>query len=387
MTKSTKIMISVICAVVAVCVVVTAAFSIIKTGGNSDNLTTFIDATSVEITDKYIITEPYTIAPSLSDEIIGLWRDSADMSGYRFYEDGSVEVTYVNLTIPVINMPINGSAVGSYTLNGNDLTVSFSIYSKTITKRFTASVENNALKLLNKEDGETATYTKVTEAVTNETTYSQIQNTTENVTSNEQTGIVGTWISGSGDIKYSLNENSTMTVTFSNAVIASISENKISGTYSGVYMTDESNSKIIMQYSVGDTKVTQSFKYTLSNNALSLEGENKETTILVRESASLNSPDASSLIGQWTDSADMSGYKFKEGGIVEITYVNFTVPVVNMPINGTYQGTYSVNGDTLTITSSIYSSTTVNKYTYSVQNNVLTLVSADSGEVSTYRKK
>ena len=83
----------------------------------------------------------------------------------------------------------------------------------------------------------------------------------------------------------------------------------------------------------------------------------------------------------------MSGYNFKDGGIVEITYVYFTVPVVNMPINGKYQGTYSVSGNTLTITSSIYSSTTVNTYTYSVENDVLTLISAEDGEISTYRRK
>lgn len=387
MNKSTKLMMSVIGAVLAVCITVTAAVSISKRGEAPDNSTTISDSVNIETTtDNYVITETTSPAVSLGEQIIGQWTDSANMSGYKFYNDGMVEVTYVNLTVPVVNMPINGTAKGNYTVNGDEITVSFSIYSKTITKKYTATVENNILKLFDKEEGETGTYTRVSdntaEAITN-----AASGTTAPSGAIQQTGITGSWINGSGDVKFTLNENSTLTVTFSNAKIPAVSDNPISGTYSGVYMTDEAAMSITIQYTVGDKKVTEKFRYTLTSNALSLENSEGDTTIFVREAAVMQSADAASLLGEWSDSADMSGYNFKDGGIVEITYVNFTVPVVNMPINGKYQGTYSVSGNTLTITSSIYSSTTVNTYTYSVENNVLTLISAEDGEISTYRRK
>jgi hypothetical protein len=44
----------------------------------------------------------------------------------------------------------------------------------------------------------------------------------------------------------------------------------------------------------------------------------------------------------------MSGYEFKEGGVVVITYVNLTVPVVNIPINGSFTGSYSISGNKVT---------------------------------------
>lgn len=388
MNKSTKIMVSVIGAVLAVCIIIVATVSITRRVVSQDNTTTISDVTNSETTtNSYVITEAATETALGEEIIIGLWRDSANMSGYKFNLDGSVDVTYVNLTVPVVNMPINGTAVGNYTLNADELTVSFSIYSKTITKKYKASVENNTLKLYDKEEGETATYTRVPSSDTTATTTYQANTTVSSSSSYENKGITGTWISGSGDVKYTLNENSTLTVTFSGAKIPSVSENSISGTYSGVYMTDEAASTITMQYTVGDKKITEKSKYNLTNNALSLENDEGETTILVRQAASLQSSNAQNLLGSWTDSADMSGYNFKDGGIVEITYVNFTVPVVNMPINGTYQGTYSLSGNTLTITSSIYSSTTVNQYTYSVENNVLTLINSENGEISTYRRK
>lgn len=387
MTKSTKIMVSVIGAVLAVCITVTAGVSISKSGGSPDKTTTISNSINSETTtDNYIVTETTAPVLSLAEQIIGQWTDSANMSGYKFYKDGLVEVTYVNLTVPVVNMPINGTAKGNYSLNGDELTVSFSIYSKTITKKYTASVENNVLRLIDKEDGETGTYSRLSASAV-ETTANVNNTTTVSDVKIQETGLTGNWISGSGDIKYTFNENSTLTVTFSNARIPAVSDIILSGTYSGVYMTDETDMTIVIQYTVSDKKITEKFKYNLTNNALSLENEEGETTIFVRQAAVLQSADASALIGNWSDSADMSGYNFKDGGIVEITYVNFTVPVVNMPINGTYQGTYTVSGNTLTITSSIYSSTTVNSYTYSVENNVLTLINDGDGEISTYRRK
>ena len=91
-------------------------------------------------------------------------------------------------------------------------------------------------------------------------------------------------------------------------------------------------------------------------------------------------------MGKWEDSAAMSGYEFKEGGVVVITYVNLTVPVVNIPINGSFTGSYSVSGGKLTVSYSIYGNSMVETYEYSVNGNSLTLKASD-GNISTYIKK
>ena len=152
-------------------------------------------------------------------------------------------------------------------------------------------------------------------------------------------------------------------------------------------MTDENEMTITMQYSVGSVKITEEYKYSLTSNALSLTDKDRDTTIFVRQTAVLQSADAGLLLGQWADSADMSGYNFKDGGIVEITYVNFTVPVVNMPINSTQNGTYTVSGNNVTISRTIGNNTNINTFTFSVENNVLTLVDTTDGSISTYRRK
>lgn len=388
MTKSTKIMMSVIGSVLALCIVVTAGVSISKMGDTPDEATT-IGSSAEETTAEETIAVPETTLPpeeALKTAILGLWRDSADMSGYKFKTDGYVEVTYVNLTVPVINVPINGTAKGTYSLKGNELTVSFSIYSKTITKRYTASVENNTLRLIDREDGETATYTKVDESEAVSTTMQNAQSiTTQPVVI--PSGIYGDWISGAGDIEYTFFENGTFCVTYKDAKVPEISKGEINGKYNGVFMTDDDEDSIVLQFSMDSKKVTVKYDYKLTQNALSFEGSEDDTTIFVRKQISSAPADASSLLGAWSDSADMSGYNFKDGGIVEITYVNFVVPVINMPINGTYNGTYTLDGNRIRITASIYSNTISDEYTYSIDGNTLTLTAVDDGEISTYHKK
>lgn len=91
------------------------------------------------------------------------------------------------------------------------------------------------------------------------------------------------------------------------------------------------------------------------------------------------------LLGKWMDSSNMSGYDFQEEGIVELTYANFTVPIVNIPFTGTVKGTYSIGeDDTLTVTYSIYSKSITKTYTYSIEDSALTLVEQGSGEKAVY---
>lgn len=91
------------------------------------------------------------------------------------------------------------------------------------------------------------------------------------------------------------------------------------------------------------------------------------------------------LLGKWMDSSNMSGYEFQEEGIVELTYANFTVPVVNIPCTGSVKGTYSIGEDnTLTINYSIYSKSITKSYTYSIEDSTLTMVEKESGNRSMY---
>ena len=91
------------------------------------------------------------------------------------------------------------------------------------------------------------------------------------------------------------------------------------------------------------------------------------------------------LLGKWMDSSNMSGYEFQEEGIVELTYANFTVPVVNIPLTGSVKGTYSIGEDnTLTINYSIYSKSITKSYTYSIEDSTLTMVEKESGNRSMY---
>ena len=97
-------MITVIAVVLALSIAAVAIAVAVRKGGDDqttvpESISTVTEATTVQSID-------------LSKEILGKWVDSTGMSGYDFHSDGTVDVTYVNLTIPVLNIPINGSARG-----------------------------------------------------------------------------------------------------------------------------------------------------------------------------------------------------------------------------------------------------------------------------------
>lgn len=101
-------------------------------------------------------------------------------------------------------------------------------------------------------------------------------------------------------------------------------------------------------------------------------------------------PQSKQLVAKWTDSNELSGYDFHDDGTVDITYLNFTVPILNIPFNGTVNGSYTtekvddVNYVTLTYT--IFAKSIEKKYQYSIDDSVLTLTDPDNGEVTKYTK-
>lgn len=379
MDKSTKIIAGLLAAIVAVFVIVVViTTSAMKDDEEPTTASTQAPTVSLapDVTTTPITTETTVPPTPLSELILGQWSDSANMSGYAFYADGTVEMTYVNLTVPVINIPINGVSKGTYILDGDKLTTKFSIYSATIENKYTVKVENNSLSMKDHEDGETATYQRSSSQP------SEVPSNTNVAADIDE--IVGSWLNDNSTLRYTFNDGGTVKVTFSDERVASISTSVLNGEYSGVYLTD--GSSIIIQFTVDGQKVTQRCDFAVSKNTLSLTDETGNTNLYVREGTSIITPGSGALIGKWADSAGMSGYEFKEGGVVVITYVNFTVPVVNIPINGSFTGSYSIEGNKVTISYSIYGNSMVDTYEYSVNGNSLTFKASD-GNISTYIKK
>lgn len=381
MKKSTKILIGAVAATLVVCILIVVIASRNKKPASPETTlteptgTTYFDldttATQPTITNP-AVSDSATVPADLGLAILGKWMDSANMSGYEFFNDGTCSVTYVNLTIPFINLPINGTAAGTYSLNGNELTTKYSIYTKTITKRFFASVSGSELSLKDLEDGEVSTYRHAAANAEFST-----------VPAKADDDLTGTWVNGDASVRYIFNEDATVNITFVGYKDKSISRKELSGSYTGLYMTQ--GNFVTIQFMLDGDKVTLEYTFSVSRNSLSLTDKNNETTLFVRAGTGSQSyATADDLLGKWQDSTGTNGFTFKEGGIVDLTLVNFTVPVINMPINGTYSGTYSVDGDRLTIRYSVFGKAVTDVYTFSVEGNSLVLTNVENGKISTY---
>ncbi len=203
---------------------------------------------------------------TLASKIIGAWTDNANLSGYEFLEGGIVKITYFNMSSINLEDVIDGTYTGTYTVNGDKLTISYTIYSKATTKEYTVDVNDNLLTMTASDGSKSVYVRKGTEAV----------------------------VETEGDVD------------------------------------DE-------------------------------------------------------LLGKWT--SNLSGYEFKEKGVVSITYIDLSAMGINLDINGKVDGVYTVSGDTINIRFSIYSSVIEKDYTYSIDGRVLTLTDKESGEKGTYIKE
>ena len=383
MKKSTKILIGAVAATLVICILIVVIASVGKKNNDPANTepasvtdTTYFDldtsATQPSITNPAV--SESTTGDNLSLAILGKWMDSANMSGFEFFNDGTVTVTYVNLTIPFINLPISGTANGTYTLNGTELTMKYSIYTKTITKRYFASVNGTELSLRDLDEGDESTYHQ---ASANEQ-FSTVPTKTDD-------DLSGTWINSDATVRYIFNDDATVNITFVGYKDKSISRKELSGSYTGLYMTQ--GNFVTIQFMLDSEKITLEYTYSVSRNTLSLTDKNNETTLFVRAgTGSSTYATAEDLLGKWRDSTNTNGFTFKEGGIVDLTLVDFTVPVINMPINGTYTGTYQVEDDQLTIRYSVFGKAITDVYTFTVDGNALTLTNVESGKVSSYSK-
>ena len=107
--------------------------------------------------------------PSVKEQLVGSWRDSAGIIGFDFNEDGTGSIVALDFTLPILNISLKGNYDMNYTVatDDNDVTtlhISFD-YAVPISLDFTITVDGDILKLAH-ESGLNYTMTRVVEADT-----------------------------------------------------------------------------------------------------------------------------------------------------------------------------------------------------------------------------
>ena len=177
MSNINKILITVAACVFMICVASVSIVKIVSSDNKQPVITTSVqqqeestdpatttDAQQTESSDTTSTTQSTTETTTAADadvatELIGIWTDSSGLSGYDFAEGGRVNWTYVNLG--QFSVPFEGKMSGLYTLEGDTLTIKFSIYSATIKKSYRISINGNELSMYDLEEHETSTYARV----------------------------------------------------------------------------------------------------------------------------------------------------------------------------------------------------------------------------------
>lgn len=363
MRKTTKFFISIICvAVAAVCIF--AGINATRQGGEDETTTTAAPVTVTPVTEPST-EETTTESPEkkLAEMLIGKWSDSAGMSGFEFFENGKASFTYANLDALGVNF--DGTVDnGTYKLEGNTLTITYSIYTATIEKTYEIEIEDDVLKMKDKEDGETSSYVRSDTDI-------NTQPTSSNASVSDE--LYGSWENKTMGKIYKFAGNGKVTVTLDGEV------------YDGVYVTEGTD--ITIQFAAYGKKITEKYSFSVTTNALTLKNQAGSEFIFLRAGTNASAASDDDLLGLWRDSANMSGYEFKENGVVEITFVNIEIPVVNVPVNGTFTGAYDIEDGVLTLTYYIYGKAITNSYTYKIESNSLKLKDTEDGKISTYMKQ
>lgn len=91
-------------------------------------------------------------------KLIGSWRDSTAMTGYEFKEDGKCVITFADVKVPILNVDLNSDVDGVYTVakreDGNYyVNITYTLYSKSVTKDYMFVVDESSLTLTDTADG------------------------------------------------------------------------------------------------------------------------------------------------------------------------------------------------------------------------------------------
>ena len=363
MNKATKFLVAILAVgIAAVCVGM--GYTAVKNGDNNTTAPVTVEPSVNITTTAPTTTEPTTEKePELSELLIGKWTDSAAMSGFEFFSNGKVSFTYANLSALGINF--DGTIEnGTYELKDNKLTIAYSVYSATIDKTYEISIEDDELKMKNTDDGKTSRYIRTD-------SFEGMEPTQGTSVPDE---LMGSWENKNIGKSYKFSQNGKVTVTVYGKA------------YEGVYLTE--GTTVMIQYTADGKKNTEKYTFAVTKTTLALTDIDGDTFNFSRMGTSITpSGNSDSLLGVWRDSANLSGYEFKEGEVVSITFVNFKIPVIDVPVNGTFTGGYEVKDGVLYLTYYIYGKKISNSYTFEVSGNTLRLTDTETGNISTYIKQ
>lgn len=186
---------------------------------------------------------------SLSELIIGSWTDNANFSGYEFKEDGIMKVTYFNMELLDLDDVISGTYTGTYSLDGNKLTVNYTIYSKAVTKTYTIKADENTLTLKD-SSGDSAIY---------------VRKGASTKMDNVDKALLGSWKSNLNG--YEFKDTGVVAITYIDLSSMGITL-PINGTVNGVYTIDDD--VITIKYSIYTGVIKKKFKYQIDGKVLTL---------------------------------------------------------------------------------------------------------------------
>lgn len=112
---------------------------------------------AVVLVSLFVLTCFAACGTSPEKAILGSWRDSTGTTGYEFKEGNTCVITYADIVVPVIGTKLNGSFDGIYTVEEAEdgtcyVTLTYTLYTKSITKKYMFSVNGSALTLTDMED-------------------------------------------------------------------------------------------------------------------------------------------------------------------------------------------------------------------------------------------
>ncbi|MGN0443785.1 MAG: hypothetical protein ACI4F5_04130 [Acutalibacteraceae bacterium] len=241
----------------------------------------------------------------------------------------------------------------------------------------TASSGSQTTEYENKTSDASSASSEVSSQKTDE---SQSQNNEQS--SSSASLLLGEWTDNANFSGYEFFDNGTMKVTYFNMEMINL-DDVIEGTYNGTYSVD--GDRLTVSYTIYSKAITKNYIYKVDENTLTLRGDGEEA-IYVRKGASTVMENVDpKLLGKW--SSNLSGFEFKENGVVAITYIDLGSMGINLPINGTVDGIYTVKGDEITIKYSIYTGVIEKTYKYSIEKDTLTLTEKGTNETGVYTRK
>lgn len=201
--------------------------------------------------------------------------------------------------------------------------------------------------------------------------------------------LLGKWRDGSDASGYEFKADGRVVLTYID--LGFIGFDVVNGDMTGVYTLEGNKLTIDTSFYAGT--ITISFTASVSDNTLTLVSTNNGTVFTYARAEDTDTdvggdvnelqPGQTGIVGDWKDGAGASGFNFKDDGTVSFTYIDLQF-IGYDNFAGSYDGTYIVDDDTVTIKFSIvYGVTITLNYTYEVSGSTLKMTD-DNGNVTTY---